>query len=253
MPPHTLLITALALPPTTAFFLTAYLRNNPLHSSYSSKIIEKKALILSLTNSNSLKTTNPRNHVSMSDTWSLVLPSKEVGNLSDEEVLARFMHGFFNGWVFTPEQTLLSFLGLLGRKLVPVGFTGVSMDGPVMTSPGELDRTKLPEKGTVLFGGNFFVLDVHLKQQDEMEGSFVDVAFGDNRKRFSGLHRFEVTRDVSEDGKEEGDVGAVRVEYSSISCNPSENKRVFPNWVWVFHKWYAMVLFRDGIREVLAQ
>jgi len=168
-------------------------------------------------------------------------------------VLARFTHGFFNGWIFTPEQTLISFLGLFGQKFVPVGFSGVSTNGPIMNSPSELDRMKLPGKGTVLFGGNFYVLDVHLKQTSQENDSFVDVAFGDNRKGFCGLHRFQVTRDISEDWKEWEGVGAVNIEYSSISCNPSENKTVFSNWVCLFHKWYAMVLFRDGIREVLVQ
>ena len=93
--------------------------------------------------------------------------------------------------------------------------------GNTIQSLDELSNTKLPEKGTALFGGNFMILDVHItsesvasktaispKPLDEAHVSpstsyldigfgdpvisYVDVAFGSDQKNFSGLHRFEI-------------------------------------------------------------
>ena len=93
------------------------------------------------------------------------------------------------------------------------------------------------------------LLDSALASEDEDRlthgQSYVEIGFGDNRKTFAGLHRFEVSR--ADDGEDD----YLTIWYSSISCNPSVNETVLPHWVWKFHKWYAMVLFRDGIREVL--
>jgi hypothetical protein len=108
----------------------------------------------------------------------------------------------------------------------------------------------------MLFGGNFMVLDVGLKSDADpskgmdptLEDSFVEVGFGDNRRRFAGLHRFEVSRDVE---KETGEYAGITICYSSISCHPTVNKPVFPKFLFGFHKFYAMCLFRDGIAEVL--
>lgn len=94
------------------------------------------------------------------------------------------------------------------------------MDGPELTTPSDLARTKLPEQRTVLFHGNFLVLDVQVKETDQDDGSHIDIGFGDSRKRFSGTHRFEMTR--------VGEERDVKIEYSTIACNPTENKNVFP-------------------------
>lgn len=72
--------------------------------------------------------------------------------------------------------------------------------------------------------------------------SCVEIGYGDDRKRFSGMHSFELIH--------EGD-GAI-IWYSSVSCNPSINQRPFPDWLFAFHRWYARSLFRDGIAAVLS-
>lgn len=194
----------------------------------------------------------------MSDTRFLVLEAEEIGKLGDEEILARFTHGFFNGWIFIPERYLLTFLGVFGHHPFAVHFTGVSMDGPMLKSPSQLQRQKLPEKGMALIEGNFFVLDVHIKQTTPGNNSFVDVAYGDDKKDFSGFHRFEVTRTDkdTEKGNNRETTSQMRdkvtISFSSVSCNPSKNTIPFPAWALGLHKWYAMELFRDGIREVLS-
>lgn len=94
-------------------------------------------------------------------------------------MLARCLRGFYAGWVFWPEKLLIFGLRSLGRKLVAVGFEGVDMDGPQIVDPLDLSREKLPEKGTVLLGGNFMVLDKYVKGGGEEEGlSFVEIGLG---------------------------------------------------------------------------
>lgn len=102
------------------------------------------------------------------------------------------------------------------------------------------------------------VLDLHFRAADspspeKKSGSFVQIAFGDDRKTFSGMHHFEVSRQVEEECGEEG----VVLSYSGLACNPTVDMRIFP-WVngelmWSFHKFYALCLFRDGVREVLSE
>lgn len=78
--------------------------------------------------------------------------------------------------------------------------------------------------------------------------SYVDVAFGSDRQNFSGMHRFEIRHHLA---KEEGREDELTICYSSMSCNPSINKPPFPRWVFWFHCWYGMCLFRDGIEAVI--
>lgn len=96
--------------------------------------------------------------------------------------------------------------------------------------------------------------DSAIKSQEDVESltgkaSYIDVAFGDDRKTFAGCHRFEVLRQPSE--KEEQEEGGVTIVYSHLSCNPTVKEATFPKLFFDFHKFYAMHLFRDGIREVL--
>jgi hypothetical protein len=94
------------------------------------------------------------------------------------------------------------------------------------------------------------VLDTNIKSQDPSsdeklspEQSYVEIGFGDDRKNFAGMHRFEISRPEKE---------GVEISFSSVSVNPSMNEAPFSNFVFVFHKFYAQCLFRDAIREVLS-
>lgn len=121
--------------------------------------------------------------------------------------------------------------------------------GRTLSSLSDFSRTSLPPRHTLLFEGNFLILDHHVAEantQSSPTTSFLEVGFGDNRKQFAGLHRFEVSRD-----EEEKEDGGVTVCFSSLSCNPTVNKALSPEWAFEFHKFYAQCLFRDGIREVL--
>lgn len=114
----------LALPPTAALLVAAYLSNHPLPSSYTRSIRSHSELSPTSATSKSLKTVNPRDHPIIADTRFLVIDKKKVQELSDEEILARFTRGFFDGWIFAPEKHLLSFLNFLGWQPFSVKFTG---------------------------------------------------------------------------------------------------------------------------------
>lgn len=260
--------------PAAALSISAYLINHPLSSSRTRSIKSTDDLSPSCAVSSSIRSiVNPRNHVSVTDSHTICLSSQELRDMSDEEILARFVKGFFGGWVFAPEKVLLGFLQVFALRLVPVGFSSkryedlggrrtvnthhyyLEIQNPgIIISSTELSRTSLPPMFSILFGGNFMILDISLRSNSEKKsaalrrGSYIDIGFGDDRKGFAGMHRFEVIHDTGKPGRQSGDV---MICYSSMSCNPTVNQQVFPNWVFTFHKFYALNLFRDGVAEVL--
>jgi hypothetical protein len=261
----------ISLPAAGALLLTTYLYNAPLSRSKTRTIHISENLTPSTLSSNSLNSiVNPRHHKLITDSRSIILSKAETKNLSDEEILARFLKGFFGGWIFTPEITLIATLRGMGLPFIPVGYSStflyslkpalkdqvpilyiaVKPIGPILQSPSQLSRTTLPPPHTLLFGGNFMVLDTNIKSQDSSsdekqssENSYVEIGFGDDRKNFAGMHRFEISRPEK---------GGVQISFSSVSVNPSMNTAPFSNFVFVFHKFYAQCLFRDAVREVLS-
>jgi hypothetical protein len=120
-----LLLTTLALP-TTALLLTTYLYN-PL-SKKTLTIRTSETLSPTASTSRSLhQIINPRHHISATDSRLITLSKTEIGNLTDEEILSRFLRGFFGGWVFWPERGVISVFGMLGRKMIAVRFSGTSL------------------------------------------------------------------------------------------------------------------------------
>ena len=110
--------------PATALLIKAYLRNNPLLASRTRTITTADTLTTTTTLSPSIKIVNPKDHIAIGDSRHIYLSAKDIGKLSDEEILARFLKGFFGGWIFTPERGLIGFLKGVGLKFVPVGFSG---------------------------------------------------------------------------------------------------------------------------------
>lgn len=43
----------------------------------------------------------------------------------------------------------------------------------------------------------------------------------------------------------------VTIEFSHIGCNPREDKPLKPDVLQTLHLWYAMLLFKEGVTEVL--
>lgn len=119
------LLAALAVP-TIAVSLRAYLVEHPLSSSRTRTIKTQASLSPSCTYSSSLGIVNPAQHQAWADNFSIKLSRREIGTASDEEILARFTKGFFGGWTFAVENSVLTLLHAFGRQLVPVGFSSRS-------------------------------------------------------------------------------------------------------------------------------
>lgn len=72
--------------------------------------------------SSSFRLANPRNHVVNTDKVTQILPASAIAGLSDENVLGLFSKGFFGGFIFSIERTILWFAG---GKLLPFRYTGI--------------------------------------------------------------------------------------------------------------------------------
>lgn len=114
----------------------------------------------------------------------------------------------------------------------------------------------------MLFGA-FQVIDFRIRGQSNAsdtdpvpsDESYVDFGFGSDQSRFAGVHRFSLSRSDSEAEKTKQSTGAaptvVRITHSGLACNPSHNKLITPLFVFTFHKFYAMLLYREGVAQVL--
>lgn len=74
---------------------------------------------------------NPRHHITATDNITQVFPESVVAGLSDEEALALFTRGFFGGFVFGFERSILR---MGGWNLLPARYTGeqLSIENPSM-------------------------------------------------------------------------------------------------------------------------
>ena len=111
--------------PSTAICLAAYFYNHPLPASRSRNIRETDALSPSTLVSPAIKLINPRNNQALVNTITIALSETDVEGLSDEEILARFTKGFFNGWIIFPERLVMGLFELFGSTVIPVSFTGI--------------------------------------------------------------------------------------------------------------------------------
>jgi hypothetical protein len=117
---------------------------------------------------------------------------------------------------------------------------------PPIWSASQLSSYTLPPLNSKLFGG-FQVIDYRLKQDfpgDSKMHSYIDFAFGSDTGYLAGVHRFSVWTDSKDDGK-------VVIEYEDTAFNPKVDKPLLPDLLLKFHLVYAMVLFREGVSNVL--
>jgi hypothetical protein len=93
------------------------------------------------------------------------------------------------------------------------------------------------------------------QQQASAQGnSYIDFIFGSDNGFIAGVHRFTVSRNnESEEGKQSDETTAsVTIEFSHKGCHPKENKPMNPDDIMQkLHLAYAMLLFREGVAEVL--
>ncbi len=165
--PFPKLVVFLAIPVATAVSLTTYtyLHHNPLSASRSRSIKTSTALSPSCAFSPSLRIVNPKNHPSWTDSNSIRLSARDIGTLTNKEILARSVRGFFGGWAFAPEMTLFNILGLGGVEFLKVGFSDIESPSPQIDFPEELSKTSPPEVHSLLFKGHFMLLDGNVRSR----------------------------------------------------------------------------------------
>lgn len=119
--------------PATGILIATYLYNRPLN------LPKNRKISINYNPSNSftifpcsLEIVNPRNHHANFDTRSVNLFKSDIirketdkgTNMSDEEMISRFVKGFFGGWSFTPERGMLAVLRSMGSKFIEAKFFG---------------------------------------------------------------------------------------------------------------------------------
>jgi hypothetical protein len=97
------LSTAVALAATGIYNIL--LVHNAVSLVSTQRIISDERIPESFDKSLASKITNPKNHPPNHDTRHLTI--RVPKSLSDEEILARFVKGFFGGYVFGPERNIL--------------------------------------------------------------------------------------------------------------------------------------------------
>jgi hypothetical protein len=111
----------------------------------------------------------------------------------------------------------------------------------IIWSVDDLPPSRLLPPHTLLFGG-FQIADISLDHHPSEPGSHIDLIFGTGNGTFAGVHRFQVSHPSS--------ATVIRIQYDHISCNPTVNKALKPDFLQVLHKVYAMWLFREGVWEI---
>ncbi|KAG8676813.1 hypothetical protein FPOAC2_02928 [Fusarium poae] len=192
---------------------------------------------------------NAKKHVYHSD-WRFITLDIPAGyeTVSDQVLLAKFVKGFFAGAVFRPERVALQTVG--------IDLVHFSKEAPLprrsLWSLQDIPETTLIPINSVLFGA-FQVLDSRIadleitKNSTKQTESYVDFGFGNDSTSFAGVHRFTVVRPQA-DGNIKGK--KVQIHFQHMTCNPTINKHLGPQWLMGFHEIYADYLFRDGVAEI---
>ncbi|KAF2794601.1 hypothetical protein K505DRAFT_360923 [Melanomma pulvis-pyrius CBS 109.77] len=242
--------TAVALATTSIYFfrLQNYLSPVRTHQISSSPSIPD-----TLRRSRATSVVNPNDHVSVNDTRSITLQLHR--SLSDEEILALFVKGFFGGYVFGPERGMLRAVGRVITRFDRL------RDAPVSSyiwSAAQISTHAAPPLHAVLFGA-FRVVDCHfqntcvpasLSAPASARGlSYIDFAFGSDDGGLAGVHRFSVVRDGA--GDDVAGAECVTIEFAHTGCNPKVDKPLGPYVLQSLHLLYAMLLFREGVVEVM--
>lgn len=86
--------------------------------------------------------------------------------------------------------------------------------------------------------------------------TYVDFVYGADVGFLRGVHRFSVLRRKElvsgERDQEDEEKEALEIRFACVACNPEKSKPLKPEWLARFHLLYSMLLFRDGVTEVLA-
>ncbi|KMQ44480.1 hypothetical protein HL42_4792 [Trichophyton rubrum] len=201
---------------------------------------------------------------------STLFPGRKLplGQLSEEELLARFTRGFFGGIIFAAERFILA-SGLTQQTPLFSGTQPANSGLPLpknIWDVTEIPKTALLPLGSILFGA-FQVTHSHLVNKTRLnptsEGltkmesaeekfSYIDFGFGNGN--FAGCHRLSVHRNDSSKGIDsiaktaDGRDGMIEFRLSCFHCNPRGEKSRLITMLSGFHQIYARLLFTDALR-----
>lgn len=114
----------------------------------------------------------------------------------------------------------------------------------------QLKNDTAPPLHAVMFGV-FRVVDRCIQEipSAQQEPSYIDFAFGFENGNLAGVHRFSVRRTG---GMEESTgTSSVIIEFAHTGCNPQVDEPLKPEVLQTLHLAYAMLLFREGVAEVM--
>ncbi|KAH7116748.1 hypothetical protein B0J11DRAFT_100244 [Dendryphion nanum] len=212
-----------------------------------------------LADSKAMSKVNPHKYSSSDDSRHAYITLQL--SLTDEEILARFVKGFFGGYVFTPERCLL--------RLVGKSITGFDQSKHVPTSyiwsATQIPEKTLPPVNTLLFG-TFRVIDYSLASAhltttsaevtsttmepiSQHSYSYIDIVYGSHNLPLVGMKRFSITGERERIDKEGN--RRVLIEYAHSGYNPRTKKPIGGSLVTAFHSMYAMALFRESLAAVM--
>jgi len=189
---------------------------------------ESKAIPATFLESYTLtKLVNPQGFTNNSifDTRTVTISDPAITRLRDEQILSRYVRGYFGGWAFFPERILLTSLRFCFGFTLPSEFPGeyvppsyssslltydlaIAHGKDVSSLPYGLSRDKLPQVGSTITYGTFQVLASHIRTSavqnnttsiaDRIdtgdEDSYVDIAAGRAAGTFTACHRYTIHR-----------------------------------------------------------
>ncbi|KAK1574025.1 uncharacterized protein LY79DRAFT_567331 [Colletotrichum navitas] len=192
---------------------------------------------------------NPRDHVILGDAYLMDLPLPQniaAEDATDEILLAAFVRGYFAGKVFAIERNLLQIARV---TFVSYSGLGLATAKTPLWETSALSPTSLPSMHSILFGA-FQVSHIELQDSSDLvriqekRESSIDFVFGADDTHFAGAHRFSIARNQERTGE-------VRILYEHMACNPTINQPLKPDFLFLFHTFYAMLLFQEGLAEVM--
>ncbi|KAI8935570.1 hypothetical protein NX059_008139 [Plenodomus lindquistii] len=214
------------------------IQNVPIHD-----IVSTESIPDSLDHGQAVAIVNPKRHVQIQDSRHITI--KIPQSISHEEILARFIQGFFGGHVFAPERSVLRTVRTEITHFAAIKDVPVSLH---IWSTSQMSNGAPPPLHALLFGA-FRVLHIHVS--DEI--SYIDFAFGSDNGAIAGVHRFSVSESAPFKGKSPNGSRFVKIKFAHSGCNPKVNKRLSPELLLTLHNWYAMLLFREGVAQVVKQ
>lgn len=100
--------------------------------------------------------------------------------------------------------------------------------------------------------GAFRIVDITSAPSSDplnTQSSYIDIAFGSDTGFIAGVHRFSISE--VEGSAVVEDRRPIAITFEHTSCDPKRYEPLSLRMLRTFHLWYAMLLFREGVANVL--